>query len=580
MPDDAQLATWNSSDQASPAGLFLWYPNGMANERPVLARSPVPGPLTPSERPASAWDPLREPVFRALWLASLVSNVGTWMQNVGGSWLMTTLSPSPLLVALMQTATSLPVFLVGLPAGTLADLVDRRRLLLVTQTWMLVCAGILAALTFAGLTTPLVLLLLTFGLGLGATANNPAWQATTPEVVSRARLPGAIALNGAGFNLSRAVGPALGGIIVASVGPGANFLLNAVSFLGTIVVLYRWRRQPRTPSREREGLLSATRAGLRYVRHAPDLRVVLARSGMYILGASALWALLPLVARQNLGLDATGYGILVGSLGVGAVGGAVLYPRMRARWTADQLVPLSIFLFAVMLLLLAWVPVVLLVCVALGFAGIGWMATNSSFQIAVQTGTPGWVRARAIGVYLLVFQGGLAIGSGVWGVVAEQVGNPLALSFAAAVLVVGVAVSRRLPLREVTEQEVRLSTHLPPPRVEDEPAPRQGPVLVTAEFRVEPGNAPEFVRAMRAVERVRRRDGAVRWGLFHDPADPERYLETFLVDSWVEHQRQHERTTEADRAVEQHAYDLTQGGAAVAVSHLVAADADRDLPAG
>ncbi len=528
----------------------------------------------------TAWDPLREPVFRALWIASLVSNVGTWMQNVGGAWLMVSLTPSPELVALMQTATSLPVLIVGLPAGSLADLVDRRRLLLVTQTWMLLCAATLGVLTLTGRTTPLLLLALTFFLGLGATANGPAWQATTPEVVSRRRLPAAIALNSAGFNIARALGPALGGLVVAALGPAANFLLNALSFLGTILVLYFWHREPRPPAVHRERLLGATRAGLRYARHAPEMRAVLGRAGLFIVCASAIWALLPLVARQELGLDASGYGLLVGSLGVGAVGGALLYPRFRVRWPVDRLVPAATLLFALCLLGLAWLRFVPLVCLALALAGVGWMATNSSFQIAVQTGTPAWVRARAIGTYLLVFQGGLALGSAAWGAVAESTSNPVALTVAAGGLVLGLAAVRRWPLRDFAEAELRPSTHWPRLAVNESLDPEHGPVLVVSEYRVDPANGPGFLDAMRDLGRVRRRDGATSWGLYRDPADPERYVETFLVDSWAEHLRQHERTVMADRPVEERAFRLVEGGAAKSVSHLVAAWADepRDGP--
>ncbi len=493
---------------------------------------------------------------------------------------MVSLAPSPLLVALMQTATSLPVFLVGLPAGSLADLIDRRRLLLATQTWMLGCAALLAGLTLGGLTTPWILLTLTFLLGLGATVNGPAWQATTPEVVSRRRLPAAIALNGAGFNVARAVGPALGGLVVVAVGPGANFLLNALSFLGTIVVLWRWRREPRATKVPGERLLGATRAGLRYARHAPEMRAVLARAGLFILCASAIWALLPLLARQELGLDATGYGALVGSLGVGAVAGALVYPRLRARWPVNRFVALATALFAATLLAVAWVRVVPLVCVALAVAGVGWMATNSSFQIAVQTGTPGWVRARAIGTYLLVFQGGLAIGSAIWGVVAELVGNPTALSLAAAGLLLGLVVIRRWPLREFAEAEVRPSRHWGVPEVREKPALEHGPVLVTAEYEVEPSNAEAFVEAMQGVERLRRRDGAMHWGLYRDSADSTLYFETFLVESWAEHLRQHERAVVADQAVEQRAFRLAKGGGARSIRHLIAASTETEERAG
>src|SRR5919201_2183634 len=273
------------------------------------AGSPEPG--------ASMWSPLRRPVFRSIWTAWVASNTGIWMQTVGAAWLITSLTPSPLLVALMQTDTSLPVFLDGLPAGALADVVDRRKLLLVTMAWTLLVALALGLLTLAGLMSAWTLLALTFLLGLGGALNAPVWLATVPELVERQELPSAVALHSAGFNVARAVGPALGGLVVAAAGPTAVFLLNAASFLGVLVAIYRWRRAHVPSDAPPEDMLGATAAGMRYVRHAPALQAVLVRIGVFSLGASALWALLPVMARHELGLDATGYGIVLGSLGFG-----------------------------------------------------------------------------------------------------------------------------------------------------------------------------------------------------------------------------------------------------------------------
>src|SRR5215213_1818024 len=277
-----------------------------------------------SERGSSTWSPLRLPLFRALWLAAVASNVGTWMHNVGAEWLMTTLAPTPFLVALMQTAETAPTFLLALPAGALADIVDRRRLLIFSQAWMLCAAVALAASALAGLTSPTVLLLLTFALGLGAAMNAPAWQAIVPELVPREELASAVSLNGVAFNIARAVGPALGGLIVAAAGPWAVFLLNSFSFVGVILVLYRWRRESVESISPTERVVGAMRAGLRYARHAPELRNVLVRTGAFALCASALWALMPLVARRELGLGPFQYGLLLGCLGAGAIAGAFL----------------------------------------------------------------------------------------------------------------------------------------------------------------------------------------------------------------------------------------------------------------
>src|SRR5919201_5129438 len=286
-------------------------PSTDAPVRQSEAGSPGPAPG------ASIWSPLRRPVFRSLWTASVASNTGTWMQTVGAAWLITSLTPSPLLVALMQTDTSLPVFLDGLPAGALADVVDRRKLLLVTQAWMLLTALVLGLLTLAGLVPAWTLLALTFLLGLGGALSAPAWQAIIPDLVERQELTSAVALNAAGFNVARALGPALGGFVVAAAGPAAAFLLNAGSFLGVLAPIYRWRPTPAQSDAPPEDMLGATAAGMRYVRHAPALQAVLIRIGVFMLGASALWALLPVMARHELGLDATGYGIVLGSLGFG-----------------------------------------------------------------------------------------------------------------------------------------------------------------------------------------------------------------------------------------------------------------------
>jgi MFS family permease len=524
-----------------------------------------------ASRHTSAWSPLLVPAFRALWIASTVSSIGTWMQNVGVAWLMTTLTPSPLLVALIQTATSVPVLLVGLPAGALADLVDRRRLLLVTQTWMLLAAMVLGGLTIADRTTPVALLVLTFALGLGGAANSPAWQAIIPELVPRPRLAAAVALNGAGFNVARAVGPALGGLLVAALGPGFVFVLNALSFLATLLVLYRWRRVPVERSGPAEHLFEALRAGLRYVRFAPVLRALLGRSAIFVLCASALWALLPVVARQRLGLDSSGYGLLLACLGSGAVSGAFLLQRLRSLLTLDWLVAVASVVFGLGTLALGWVDSLPVVAVALVAAGLAWLIVMSSFNLAAQTVAPAWVSARVIGTYLLVSQGGLALGSLLWGVVADQLAITIALTVAGAGLVVGLAAAPFWRLQRAERLDLRPSTVMGrvPPAEEDVDGSR-GPVLVIAEYRVPAENGVEFARVMQELRVVRRRDGALRWGLFHDPAEPNRYLETFVIGSWAEHLRQHTRATMADQSIQTRVRELADGPPVV--RHLLSAE--------
>ena len=386
---------------------------------------------------ASAWSPLSDSLFRALWLAAVASNIGTWMHNVGADWLMTSLAPSPWMVALMQTAENAPLFFLALPAGALADIVDRRRLLLYTQGWMLVAAVSLALLTFLGLTTPWVLLALIFALGLGAAVSAPAWQAVIPELVTRSELPAAVALNSVAFNIARAVGPALGGILVAAVGSWAVFLLNSLSFLGVIFVVYRWRREPIESVAPAERIIGAMRAGVRYVRHDPELRAVFVRTGVYVSCASALWAMMPLVARKQLGLGAFAYGVLLGGLGAGAIVAAFILPWLRRRISANALVISGTIVFAAAIVALATVRVFPLLSLAMVGAGVAWMSLMSTFNVIVQTIVPSWVRARVLAIYMLVFFGGMAGGSAVWGVVATHIGVSQALLCASWAMIAG-----------------------------------------------------------------------------------------------------------------------------------------------
>jgi MFS family permease len=520
----------------------------------------------------SALAPLARPVFRALWIAALVSNVGYWMQSVGAVWQVGTVSGSPALVALVQTATSLPIVLLALPAGAAADVLDRRRLLLTTQSWMLVSAAALCLATAAGLASPTVVLTLTFLLGLGNAANAPAWQATIPELVGGRELPAAVALNSAGFNIGRAVGPAIGGLIVAAAGPAAVFGLNAVSFLGVLAVLWRWRRPPHDDLGAGEQVLGAIGAGVRYVRFAPLLRAVLVRTALFILPASALWALLPVVARGRLGLGATGFGLLLGALGIGSVAGAVALPRLRRAVPIDRRVVGATCVFALATVALATLGSPLLVGLAMVAAGMAWLAILTSLNVATQTAVPRWVRARALAVYLLGFQGGLAAGSALWGVVAGRLGERMALLAAAASFGLGLLAALRWRLQGIGALDLTPSVR-PEPVTAIDPDPDDGPVLVLVRYRIDPARAEEFATAMRAVRRVRRRDGAYRWGVFEDVADPGCFVETYVVRSWAEHLRQHERFTAEDLSVRDRVRSFHIGEDPPAVSHFIRPDA-------
>ncbi len=516
----------------------------------------------------SAWSPLRQPLFRALWIASVASNIGTWMQSVGAAWLMTILEPSPVMVALVQTASSLPFFLLALPAGALADIVDRRRLLLFTQIWMLAAAAVLGALTIAGVTTPWILLVFTFLLALGTAMNAPAWEAITSELVPRSDIKAAVALSGIGINVGRAVGPALGGFIVAFAGPGYVFLLNAASFVGVLVVLYRWNRPKHESVLPAERIMGAMRAGIRYIRHAPALQTVLIRIGIFILCSSAMWALLPLLARQEIGLDSLGYGVLLGFFGLGAILTASILPKVRQSISADFMVAGATVLFAAFIIALAYIRHFGLVSAAMVAGGAAWIALMSSFNAAAQAAAPSWVRARGLALYLLVFQGGMAIGTFLWGLLAEYIGIPSALQLAAIGLVIGLVIFARYRLKAQEELDLTPWVHWHEPLVAGKLHMEYGPVLVMLEYDIDAEHSREFTKAMRALRSVRMRDGAIRWGLFRDTANPGRFIETFIVESWVEHLRQHERITAADRVVEEHARAFHTGSTPPKVSHF------------
>lgn len=517
----------------------------------------------------SAFGPLSEPLFRALWIATIASNVGTWIQDVGAAWLMTTLAPSPVMVAMVRAANSLPLFLLALPAGALADVVDRRRLLLFSQVWMLVAAAALGVLTLAGLITPALLLALTFALGIGAALNAPAWQAIVPEVVPTAQLHEAVSLNSMSVNLARAVGPAIGGLLIAVTGIAATFLLNAASFFGVILVLYRWRRVPSESVLPAERVAGAMRAGVRYVRHAPRVRVLLLRSAVFVLFASALWSLLPVLARFELGRGPAGYGILLGFFGLGAVTGAALLPQLRQRWTLNRLVTGAIVVFAAMLFMLAGARNLGVSELAMTIAGAAWLTVLSSFNASLHALVPAWVRGRAMAFSILVFFGGMVAGSALWGLVAAAMGVREALAIAGAGTLVGLALTARYRLRGGKGLDLSPSVHWPTPAVFNVPQPDQGPVVVTVEYAIDPTRRVDFVHAMGRVQRIRRRDGAISWGLLGDVADPARFVETFVVESWLEHLRQHQRVTVSDRASLERARAFHVGTVPPRVTHFL-----------
>ena len=506
-------------------------------------------PHTPQQSDA----PLTNPVFRALWIATVVSNIGTWMHDIGAGWLMTSLSSDPLMVALVQSATTFPIFVLALPAGALADIVDRRKLLIAAQALSLAGAATLAAITLAGWTDARLLLTFTGIIGAGAAFAAPAFQAVVAEVVPAPALQQAVALNSLGVNIARSIGPALGGIIIAASGSGAVFALNAVSLLGVLFVLARWRRQASARLLPPEHFPGALRAGLRYALRAPELQLVLARAVGFFLFASGLWALLPILARRDLGLGPAGYGGLLACMGIGAVTGALILPRLRKTIRPNAIALIASLVLAAAMASLSLSSHFAAACATLLVAGLAWIAMLASLNGAAQAASPAWVKGRALAVYLLVFQGSLTAGSASWGWLATMIGVPWTLLAAAAALTLAsVILALRLPLGSAAVLDLSPSAHWPSPQVENEVEQDRGPVLVIVEYRVNPAKASEFFAAIRPLGRIRRRDGAIQWGAYEDAARLGTVIETFIVDSWLEHLRQHDRFTNADR-IEQEA---------------------------
>ena len=526
--------------------------------------------LPASAPKATLLTPLTYAVFRAIWIAGLVSNVGTWMQNVAGVWLVTTLTTSALLVALMQTATSLPAFLLSMPAGALADLIDRRKLLLFTQGFMAVVAAILGGLTLSGAVSAYGVLGFTFLLGMGAALNGPIWQTVTTELVPRRVLPSAITLNGVSNNIARAIGPAVGGAIIAYYSAGWVFVLNGVSFLGTWAVVYSWKREPTVVGGPAENFTGALRAGWRYVQYSPSIYGVLVRTFAFSFGTAAMWGLLSVVVARKLHLSSGHYGVLLSWLGAGAVTGAFLMGRAGSRLTFNQRVLLGVLAFAGTNLALALVTQIYVLYAVLFGSGIAWLMVMTSFSTTVQLSVPKWVQARVISVYMLVFQAGLSLGSLAWGELADHLSLETSLLLAVGWMLASALLALPFPMKAPEGLNLAPAEHWPEPVVEGAIDPDHGPVVVMIEYRVEPADWPAFREAAEQLRRLRLRDGALRAGMFSDVAHPTRLTEFFYVATWGEHERQHHRFTKEDQAVEAQLRAFHQGPEEPRVTHFLA----------
>ena len=515
-----------------------------------------------------AWSPLKIRLFRAMWLAILGSNVGTWVNDVAAAWVMAERTGSPLMVALVQSATTVPVVLLALVAGTLADIVDRRRYLLFTQGWMLLVAATLATLTALGMLTPPLLVLLTFAMGCGAAMAMPAQAAIVSELVPRPMLASAVALNSIGINIARSLGPAIGGLIVAQLGAGWAFGLNALSFAAMLWVLFNWRPDALASALPPEGFGAGLRAGVRYALRAGRLQAVLIKSAGFFFFASAVTALLPLVVRSELHGGAGTYGLLLGCIGIGAVSGALVLPSLRARLDRDLLVLLATLACALSLFGLAWLRHMALLPLAMLVNGFAWITVLSSLQIAAQTAVPAWVRARALSLYIMVFSLGMAAGGLSWGSIAQRTSIPLALTIAAVGAVIGGLLVWRVRIAGSEELDLRPAGHWPAPELAVPVTHDRGPVLVTVEYHIDDADRAAFHALLGELGRTRRRDGAVIWGVAEDVATPGIHLEYFVTPSWIEHLRQHERVTAEDRTLQENVRALHRNEHAPIVRHF------------
>ncbi|MGE5522648.1 MAG: MFS transporter [Rhodospirillaceae bacterium] len=521
----------------------------------------------------SPWIPFRHSAFTVIWIATVVANIGTWMYSAAAAWLMTTLNADALMVSLVQVASTLPMFLFALPAGALADIVDTRRFLIVVETAIAGISVLFAVFVSLGAVTPALLLLFTFLVEAGAALGAPAWQSIVPQLVPRDDMPEAVAANSVGINISRAIGPAFGGVITAAAGIAAPFWINAVSNIGTIGGLLWWRSSKKRASLPAERFVSAMRTGVRHARHNAPLRATLLRAIAFFVFASAYWALLPLVARVSIAGGAELYGALLGAIGVGALCGAFALPKLKAKLGADNLVRAGSIGTAASLLLYGIAREPVGAFLGSVIAGMSWIAVLSSLNVSAQFALPEWVRARGLAVYVTVFFGAMTLGSGLWGQVARVAGVPAALFIAAAGMLLAIPITMRWKLQTGATLDLSPSMHWPAPVMSLPLDKDEGPVLVTVEYRIKAESRNAFLDAIERLGHERRRDGAYAWGIFEDAASPGRMVETFLVESWLEHLRQHKRVTHADRILQDDVRTLLED--APRITHLVAAEGRR-----
>ncbi len=535
-----------------------------------------------SDSSERTWGSFLEPfvhnTFRKLWIANLVSTFGSLIQMTGAAWMMTTISASTNMVALVQASTTLPIMLFSLASGAIADNYHRRHVMLAANIFMLVVSAVLTAFAWLGAITPWQLLGFTFLVGCGTALNNPAWQASVSDVVPRLVIPSAVTLNSVGFNLSRSIAPALGGIIIASAGVVAAFAANALSYVGLIVVLFRWKPPIPTKTLPREGITTAMAAGLRYVAMSPNLGKVLFRAFVFGIAAIALLALLPLVARDRLGGGPSDYGMMLGAFGLGGIFGAVVIGRLEALLSIEATIRWAFGVSA----LGAWIAAIStnrwLTSAGLFLAGASWVLALSRFNVTVQLSAPRWVLGRALALYQTAAFAGFAVGSWIWGMVAERYDTETALIAAGVALLVGGATGIRYPLPEQASLNLDPLNRWQEPSLALDLTSCSGPIVITVEFLIADADVPEFLSAMNERRRIRLRDGARKWTLMRDLQKPERWVMSYQFPTWVEYVRHNQRTTQADALVGERITALHRGTEPPRVQRLIERQTDGSSP--
>ncbi len=521
---------------------------------------------------ADSLRPLRHATFAVLWAATVLGNTGTFMRDIASSWMVTELGGGPAAVSMIQAAGSLPIFLLAIPAGVLSDILDRRRFLIGVQILLACVSALLMGLAATNHLSIAALIALTFVGGIGAALVGPTWQSIVPELVERTELKDAVSLNSLGVNIARAIGPAAGGLILAGMGAAATYGTDVCSYVLVIAALAWWRRRTVGGSALPENFFGAFRAGVRYTRASRELHRVLFRAAVFFAFASSVWALLPLVARGVLQGGAGFYGVLMGAVGAGAIAGALLLPRMRAYCSADALLLGASLMSAAVMAVLALVPSKAVALLALLVLGGAWIMSLTTFNGVAQGILPNWVRGRALAVYLTVFNGAMAAGSIGWGALAEAVGTGPALLCSAAGLVVAAFAMRRVPLPSA-ERDLSSAHPWAEPATVEPVANDRGPVLILVEYDVARDRLPAFLTALERFSMERLRDGAYAWGVTQDSARPERVVEWFMVESWAEHLRQHERFSHAGADLQAEAVAFHRGASPPRVTHLIGLDA-------